>query len=94
MSVFRVGMRVRVVKADYPENLGREAVIRGLYVVGDDGEGGKYIGHLLDFKNRFGVDAIVCPSCLEPILDRPELSTWDEVRKLGIDVHAAAREVA
>lgn len=100
MSVFRVGMRVRKVRGVL--SIGMTGVVDSLDVAEIRRREGYDLCIRHDGLSRC-VDGVLHPagtvfaersSCWEPILDRPELSTWDEVRKLGIDVHAAAETVS
>jgi hypothetical protein len=89
MGKFRIGQRVRVVRddsGDFTELIGREARITepfGKYIAGSRySMGGSFVhGYVLS------IGVIVAEHEIEPIQDRPELSTWDAIREIGIDVH-------
>jgi len=79
MSRFFVGQRVRVVRADYPENEGIEVVITGINQVGMSAiDGQTFVGYGVNITNRFGNSAIAREDQLEPITDRNTKVEWSE----------------
>jgi hypothetical protein len=94
MGKFRIGQRVKKVRGEH--NIGRTGIVIGIEQTIEEGilfdisVQGDY-----DWVNRFGVTRPASApsrgvsSQWEPIQDRPELSTWDAIRELGIDVHGA-----
>lgn len=111
MTVFRVGMRVRLVRPRiFSENTGATGRIAFL---GPVLPGTRPPGCAPDYRVVGTGDCVVMwdspvrtkyngtrrvvshtlTSSLEPIQDRPQLSTWDAIRELGLDVHAAAESI-
>lgn len=99
MSRFRVGQRVKKVRGS---QVGMTATVIGFDVspytrlMGDDMRvriDGSWTNGLDGIKPG-GSEGTTVSAYWEPILDRPELSTWDAIRELGIDVHdASTREL-
>ena len=89
MARFYVGQRVRVVLIERTENLhflGREGTVNEV-IISDNGD----VGYGLDiFPITFTSEGWWAfeEDQLEPIQDRPELSSWDALRELGLDVDA------
>lgn len=99
---FRVGQRVR--KARRGPNVGYEGVVvglaRGCYTRSDGRISDVQVRYDRGWVNENGypfpanIAAHGVSEDYEPIQDRPELSTWDAIRALGLDVHAVAEAVA
>jgi hypothetical protein len=94
MATFRVGQRVRVIRTYGGGLLGREGTIIDLNVIVNDDERGGYVGHELDLVNKWGWTCVARPEDIEPIQDRPELSSWEALQALGLDVESVKGEEA
>jgi hypothetical protein len=88
MAKFYVGQRVRIVRTvNYPEVLGREAVITGLYKDAWDGRK-LYDGYSLDFQVQGipylpPVNYVARQEDIEPMIDPGrEVISWEDMADL------------
>jgi hypothetical protein len=99
MATFRVGQRVKLVKPFDPKNYGVTGTVSGyMYLtagtVCDDGLPTPTDTDLLVVWDVESSTHVQASWQLEPIQDRPELSSWEALQALGLDVESVKGEEA
>lgn len=84
MRTYRIGERVRIVRATHPEHVGKEATV--VSALAPHPDHGAYLVHDLLVDNMPSKhptrEWLAQPDQLEPLSDSNQLVTWESMREL------------